>query len=146
MGSLNHYELYKMLKFDHVGKWYTSLPKPSTRLILNGDKQISIESFLSPRHISIPGFKNPVSPIYQPIASCRIIWFIPFPRVLDLWEMQTVSSRVWTRVTEAIFYDGNHCTSKPWQMVYEQIRIGPRKFSDTLRYKPITKPGPEKQT
>ena len=31
---------------------------------------------------------------YLPIAGGRIIGFIPFPRVLVLWEMQSVSSRI----------------------------------------------------
>ena len=33
-------------------------------------------------------------PYYLPIAGLRIIGFIPFPRVLTLWEMQTASSRI----------------------------------------------------
>ena len=37
-------------------------------------------------------------PYYLPIAGGRIIGFIPFPRVLVLWEMQSVSSRIWTRI------------------------------------------------
>ena len=39
---------------------------------------------------------------YLPIAGERIIGFIPFPRVLVLWKMQSVSSRIWTRVTMSI--------------------------------------------
>ena len=38
----------------------------------------------------------------------RIIESIPFPRVLVLCEMQSVSSRIWTRVTVSIFYDNYH--------------------------------------
>ena len=34
---------------------------------------------------------------YLPIAGEGIIGFIPFPRVLVLCEMQSVSSRIWTR-------------------------------------------------
>ena len=45
---------------------------------------------------------------YLPIAGGRIIWFIPFPKVLLLCEMQSVSSRIWTRVAVSIFYDDNH--------------------------------------
>ena len=40
---------------------------------------------------------------YLPIAGGRIIRFIPFPRVLVLCEMQSVSSR--------ISYDDNHYTT-----------------------------------
>ena len=39
---------------------------------------------------------------YLPIAGRRIIRFIPFPRVLVLCEMQSASSRIWTRVTVSI--------------------------------------------
>ena len=38
------------------------------------------------------------------------IGFIPFPRVLVLCEMQSISSRIWTRVTVSISYDDNHYT------------------------------------
>ena len=48
-------------------------------------------------------------PYYLPIAGGRIIEFIPFPMVL--WEMQSVSSRFWTRVTVSISYDDNHYTT-----------------------------------
>ena len=47
-------------------------------------------------------------PYYLPIAGRRIIGFIPFPRVLVLCEMQSVSSRIWTRVAVSISYDDNH--------------------------------------
>ena len=38
--------------------------------------------------------KEPSLPYYLPIAGGRIIRFIPFPRVLVLCEMQSVSSRI----------------------------------------------------
>ena len=50
-------------------------------------------------------------PYYLPIAGGRIIGFIPFPRVLVLCEMQSVSSRIWTRVAMFISYDDNHYTT-----------------------------------
>ena len=37
-----------------------------------------------------------------PIAGGRIIGFIPFPMVLVLCEMQSLSSRIWTRVAVSI--------------------------------------------
>ena len=40
-----------------------------------------------------------------------MIEFIPFPRVLVLCEMQSVSSRIWTRVAVSISYDDKHCTT-----------------------------------
>ena len=41
----------------------------------------------------------------------RIIGFIPFPRVLVLCEMQSVSSRIWTRVAVSISCEDNHYTT-----------------------------------
>ena len=45
------------------------------------------------------------------IAGGRIIGFKPFPRVLVIYEMQSVSSRIWTRVAVSISYDDNHYTT-----------------------------------
>ena len=55
--------------------------------------------------------EEPSLPYYLPIAGGRIIGFIPFPRVLELCEMQSVSSRIWTRVAVSISYDDNHYTT-----------------------------------
>ena len=49
--------------------------------------------------------EEPSQPYYLPIAGGRIIGFIPFPRVLVLCEMQSVSSRIWTHITVSISYD-----------------------------------------
>ena len=38
-------------------------------------------------------------------------WIHTFPRVLVLCEMQSVSSRIWTRVAVSIYYDDNHYTT-----------------------------------
>ena len=48
---------------------------------------------------------------YLPISEGRIIAFIPFPRVLVLCEMKTVSSKIWTRIAVSISYDDNHYTT-----------------------------------
>ena len=50
-------------------------------------------------------------PYYLPIAGGRTIGFIPFPRILVLCEMQSVSTRIWTGVSVSIFYDDNHYTT-----------------------------------
>ena len=55
--------------------------------------------------------EEPSLPYYLPIAGGRIIGFIPFPRALVLCEMQSVSSRIWTRVVVSISYDDNHYTT-----------------------------------
>ena len=55
--------------------------------------------------------EEPSLSYYLPIAGGRIIGFIPFPRVLVLCEMQSVSSRIWPRVAVSISYDDNHYTT-----------------------------------
>ena len=55
--------------------------------------------------------EEPSLPYYLPIAGGRIIGFIPFSRVLVLCKMQSVLSRIWTRVAVSISYDDNHYTS-----------------------------------
>ena len=47
---------------------------------------------------------------YLPIAGGRIFGFIPFPSVLMLCEMQSVPSRIWTRVAVSTSYNDNHYT------------------------------------
>ena len=69
-------------------------------------KQIWIQSFPSPRPVALPSL-----PYYLPIAGGRIIGFIPFPRVLVLCEMLSVSSRIWTHVAVSISDDDNHYTT-----------------------------------
>ena len=49
-------------------------------------------------------------PYYLPIAGGRIIGFMLFPRVLVLCEMQSVSSRIWTRVVSIIIYIYIYCS------------------------------------
>ena len=58
-------------------------------------------------------------PYYLPIAGGRIIGSIPFPRVLVPCEMQSVSSKIWTRVAASISYDDKHFT--PGTFSYWQI-------------------------
>ena len=55
---------------------------------------------------------------YLPIAGGRITGSIPFPRVLVLCEMQSVSSRIWTRVAVSSSYDDNHYTTGTSKFVY----------------------------
>ena len=57
-------------------------------------------------------------PYYLPIAGGRIIGFIPFSRVLVLWEMQSALSRIWTHVAMSISYDDNHYTMGNWWFFY----------------------------
>ena len=55
--------------------------------------------------------EEPSLSYYLPIAGGRIIGFISSPRVLVLCEMQSVRSRIWTRVAVSISYDDNDYTT-----------------------------------
>ena len=71
--------------------------------------------FLLSRLVVSPKAEEPSLPYYLPIPGERIIGFIPFPKVLVLREMQSVSSRNWTRVAVSISYDDNHYTTWVYQ-------------------------------
>ena len=87
-------------------------------------------------------------PYYLPIAGGKIIGFIPFQRVLVLCEMQSVFSRIWTRV--AVSSDGrlrrmakednSNPRSKRYMMIMMMIYkmcpwcIGYRRRNWTRRY------------
>ena len=58
-----------------------------------------------------PSIYNFITPTHS-FRFERMIGFIPFPRVLVLCEMQSVSSRIWTRVAVFISYNDNHYTSR----------------------------------
>ena len=58
------------------------------------------------------------------IAGRRIIGFIHFPRVLALCEMQSASSRIWTRVIVSISYDNNHyITVHPQEKICTWLKV-----------------------
>ena len=68
-------------------------------------------------------------PYYLPIVGGRIIGLILFPSVLVLCEMQSVSSRIWTRVAVSISYDdtrplhhGHNHIYRDYQMIYDRKR------------------------
>ena len=60
---------------------------------------------------------------YLPIAGGRLIGFIPFPRVLVLFEMQSVSSRIWTRVAVSISYDDNHYSTDTSDIIVSKFEL-----------------------
>ena len=55
--------------------------------------------------------EEPSLSYYLPIAGGRIIGLIPFPRVLVICEMQSVSSRIWTRIALFISDGDNDYTT-----------------------------------
>ena len=95
------YHIYQPLRSGRI--WHKVIFKQ--RLTgLNSEFSFSLTSCLTKA-------EEPSLPYYLPIAGGRIIGFIPFSRVLVLCEMQSVSSRIWTRVTVSISYDDNHYTT-----------------------------------
>ena len=62
--------------------------------------------------------EEPSLSYYLPIAGGRIIGFIPFPRVLVLCEMQSVSSRIWTQIAVFIYYGDNDYTTGTSKVAY----------------------------
>ena len=62
-----------------------------TRSIFKWNLQVWIQSF--PSLSCLTKSKEPILPYYLPIAGGRIIGFIPFSKVLVLWEIQSALSR-----------------------------------------------------
>ena len=103
-----HYHIYHPLRSGRIWHKVNFFKRSLTGL--NSEFSFSETSCLTKA-------KEPSLPYYLPIAGGRIIGFIPFPRVLVLCEMQSVSSRIWTCVAMSISYDDNHYTtgtSKKW--------------------------------
>ena len=103
-------------KFDYLKcLWRSYLPTPplgqdmTQGQFLNGVWQIWIQSFHSPSCLTKA--EDHSLSYYLTIAGGSIIGFIPFPRVLVLCEMQSVSSRIWTQVAVSISNDDNHYTT-----------------------------------
>ena len=65
-------------------------------------------------HIKV---KESSLPYYLPIAGGRIVGVIPFPKIFVLCEMQSVSSRIWTRVVVPISYDDIHNTTNAFLII-----------------------------
>ena len=112
--------VYHMIKIvqsvEITGYIWSYLPNPSARAgydtrsvfkqSLTGlNSEFSFSSTNCPTKAEEPSL-----PYYLPIAGGRIIGFIPFPRVLVLCEMQSIRSRIWTRVTVSISCDDKHYT------------------------------------
>ena len=67
--------------------------------------------------------EEPSLSYYLPIAGGRIIGFIPFPRVLVLCEMQSVSPRIWTRIAVFISYGDNDYTTGTSKMISRIVLV-----------------------
>ena len=78
-------------------------------LFLSGVMLIRIHSFVSPKMITLWKLKKLVCSInyLQPKGEHR---YVPFPAPLVRSERQTVSGRIWTRVTDSISYNDIHYT------------------------------------
>ena len=77
-------------------------------MILNSFTQNEMNTLFDECHTEV---KEPSLPYYLPIAGGRIIGSSLSPRILKLYEMQTASSRIWTKVSVSISYDDNHYTT-----------------------------------
>ena len=119
--------------------WWSYLPNPSaragydTRSIfkrsltgLNSEFSFSYSSCLNKA-------EEPSLSYYLPIAGGGIIGFIPFPRVLVLCEMQSFSSRIWTRVAGSNSYDDNHYTTGTSKQPWWWPMKGPKALGRILR-------------
>ena len=100
---IEHNNVYKSI-FTNIsarGGYDTRLIFKRSLTGLNSEFSFSLTSCLTKA-------EEPRLPYYLSIAVGRIVGFIPFPRVLVLCEMLSVSSRIWTCVAVFISYDDNH--------------------------------------
>ena len=67
--------------------------------------------------------EEPTLSYYLLIAGAGIIGFIPFPKVLALYKMQTVSYKIWTHFTVSLFYKSNHYTKKTTYFSLEGVLV-----------------------
>ena len=97
-----------------VAIFYSSNPATQTRCDSRSIFKQSLTGLDSEFSFSKTGCltkaEEPSLSYYLSIARGRIIGFIPFPRVLVLCEMQSVRSRIWTRIIVSISYDDNYYT------------------------------------
>ena len=76
--------------------------------------------------------EEPTLSYYLPFARGRIIGYIPFPRVLVLCKMQSVSSKIWTRVSVSISNDDNHYTTDTLFSFFLSIYLSWRWFKNQV--------------
>ena len=77
---------------------------------LNGVTHVWIQSFPSPKPVTIIKLITPVFLLIYPKLVGRIDGFMPFQRVLTLFEIEAALFRIWTWVMGPIFFDINHYT------------------------------------
>ena len=63
-------------------------------------------SFPSPKLVALPRLKITAWPTYLPLAGGKIVWWIPFTRLLSEKDM----SRIWTRAAASIPNSDNYYT------------------------------------
>ena len=81
-------------------------------------------------------------PYYLPIVGGRIIGFIPFPRVLVLCEMLSVSSRIWTCVAVFISNNDNHYTTgtSRTSSIWKVLKIAKGLIDKGIKHSHVTLP------
>ena len=95
---LMHNHIYQPRRWHKVNFFKRSLTG------FNSEFSFSSTSFLTKAEEPSPSY-------YLRIDWGGIIGFVPFPRILVLSEMPSVSSSIWTRVVVSISYDDNHYTT-----------------------------------
>ena len=92
-------------KLEYVFTNLTIWAECNTRSIFYTEfNRFEFRVFHFPRPVAIPRLKSLVCTTILPIAGGRIVWFIPFPKVIALSKMQKALSRFWTRVTMSIYF------------------------------------------
>ena len=76
--------------------------------------------------------EEPSLSYYLPIAGGRRIGFIPFPRVLVLCEMLSVSSKIWTRNAVSISDDDNRNTTGASLQWIQSVYFKPHRQDNEL--------------
>ena len=108
--------LYKYIEYIWLGLvWFYDIWTIVGYLIPN-----PLHTYISylPTPSCLTKAEEPSLSYYLPIAGRRIIGFIPFPMVLVLCEMQSVLSRIWTRVAVFISYDDNNYATGTFIHIY----------------------------
>ena len=107
---------------------YVYLPSSSTRIWFD-TRSIFERSFISfnssfpsPRLVVILKLKSLSTLLFTHSKRVNSLSH-SLPRVFALRNMQTASSRIWTRVTVSIFYDDNHYTASTFPPLYIYIYI-----------------------
>ena len=115
--------------------WRSYLPNPftregyDTRSIFKRSLTGLNSEFSFSKTYCLTKAEEPSLSYYLPIAGGKIIEIILFPRVLVLREMQSASSRIWTRVAVSISDGNNHYTTGTSVTITVTLSVPPSTLS-----------------